>query len=231
MIKVLTLIFLFSSAAFASDETPDPFKWYHRIKSHLPDRKIPRRFLYFKKNSGLWQVTPGPKDSLFAALPKEYFEFVKDRFETLAISTKKSAVNKIFDVMPVDALVFLSSKGASVRIKLKNGKVKKLKIKKKGKKVASVSWFIKKLGYDGMILDRKGDFLLVSTLKPQTSYGQALTLRNSHKKIRFSKKSNKGSALIQFIEGKGTISVFEILIKDEKSKSIVPGTKILLGNK
>ena len=226
------LIFIISMLPYTllGSDVPDYRRWYQEVKPELIEANLARRLLYVKKNGENWRIVRGPKKSLYSAMPALYHVFLKKNFFHVPIVKTEDGVKELIDHLPIDGVAFLDKNGAEIFHQNTNGDWTRTKIKKKkSKKVASVKWMLKKMGFDAMVLGRRGDFLLVRSLKNIKRDAQALTLKDSHQKLRLRKKEKVGSSLIQHIGGKGKIGLFEILIRDEKSSSIRPGTKLVLG--
>lgn len=98
-------------------------------------------------------------------------------------------------------------------------------------KKSFAKWMETNLGYDGVVLDARGDFILVGSFSPlKRKSSQALIYRDSSQTLRIenSKTENQGLALIQLVRTHRSFSIFKLLL-GLKSGTVVPiGSKIAL---
>lgn len=87
------------------------------------------------------------------------------------------------------------------------------------------------LGYDGVILATKGDYLLVGSVqsKLQKASKQGLVVGDSHAKWSLVRTKQAGVGLISLVSSSGGLGVFQLLLSSSTSQQSVPvGTKIML---
>ena len=95
------------------------------------------------------------------------------------------------------------------------------------------SFIRKAIGYDGVILDVKGDFVLVGgfgdLMKKQV---QALVLKDSAKRLiaPVGKKKREGEAILQLVSQEGPYAVFKTLLSSNESGQPKVGAKVVLSD-
>ena len=98
---------------------------------------------------------------------------------------------------------------------------------------ALVAWVHDLLGWDGIVLDQKGDYLLVAAPAAllQESGLQALAVRDSHRRFGLSPAERRGAGLLSMVEAKGAMAIFEIVFLGQGTKALPAGTKLLIQKK
>jgi hypothetical protein len=94
----------------------------------------------------------------------------------------------------------------------------------------SIGILLKKIfGYDAVVLDSKGSFVLVASLfnEFEKKSIQALAFANSDRRLNVNKASDAGAGLMNLVDFKGAFGVFKIVFIDEDIKVLSPGTKLL----
>lgn len=236
MVKSLAFILLFISGHLhaVEEEVPSPKLWYESIKQNLPTRGLTHRTLFLKRKKKQWIALQESNIGFLQPLPESYLTYLTEVYSPLPLSAKKADINRIFDRLPIDQLVFFRNKSAALYYKRAYGQVKGVRLKKKKSKLFKkrpIRWYAKKLGYDGVVIDRKNQFLLIQALTPYKQDAQALSLKNSSRKFIVTSKKKEGNALIQLVAYENHVGVFEILVRDQSSDLIKPGVKVLLGRK
>jgi len=92
------------------------------------------------------------------------------------------------------------------------------------------TWLYSSFNYDGVILDRRGDLLLVGSqsvhLKSRGT--QALAIRGTHDRIFIDRKDRDGAGLLSLVESDGDYGVFEVIFTEKSTREIPIGTKVLI---
>ncbi len=96
-----------------------------------------------------------------------------------------------------------------------------------------IAWLYMALGWDGIVLDQKGDQVLVgSTVKsmaiPQV---QALAVGDSVAKVMLKPNERVGAGLLSLREGRGAFGVFDIVFLGQGVTTLQPGTKLVIEKK
>jgi hypothetical protein len=96
-----------------------------------------------------------------------------------------------------------------------------------------IAWLYNSLGWDGIVLDQKGDQVLIgSTIKslaiPQV---QALAVNESAAKVNLKPNERVGAGLLSLREGRGAFGVFDIVFLGQGVTTIQPGTKLVIEKK
>ena len=231
MVKNTIISWTILCSLAAQAEVPDPKKWFNESRSQFAENDVYRRYLFLEKKNETWSPINTKDSGLFYNLPSVYTDFQKRQSGEVKISKSAEWVTGILKQMPIDRVGFVEANKVHVYF-LRDGKVKqKVLNSKKPIKWKKGHWFRKKLGYDGVVLARKGSFLLIESFYPFKTDAQALSLTDSKKKFNVINRKKRGSALIQLLSKDGFVGVFEIVVADSKGDKISPGTKVLLGTK
>ncbi|MBM4250886.1 MAG: hypothetical protein FJ146_02850 [Deltaproteobacteria bacterium] len=96
-----------------------------------------------------------------------------------------------------------------------------------------VAWTFEALGWDGIVLDQKGDQVLIgSTLRsldiPQV---QALAVNDSAAKFNLKSNERAGAGLLSLREARGPYGIFDIVFLGQGVTVIPPGTKLVIEKK
>ena len=82
---------------------------------------------------------------------------------------------------------------------------------------AILDWLKSKLGFDGIVLAKEGDFVLAGLMSEvKNTKIQALLLKDSQDKFKI--RGKKGAALLQLLKVKNGYGLFEIVIESSKVK-------------
>lgn len=93
------------------------------------------------------------------------------------------------------------------------------------------AWLVKQLGYDGVVLDRRGDYLLVGSLvKFDKKEIQALLLKDSARTPIIESRKAEGAALAQLLRQDGSVAVFQVIVGAFR-EGIPVGTKVQVEKK
>jgi hypothetical protein len=88
------------------------------------------------------------------------------------------------------------------------------------------SWLLDKIGYSGIILATKKNYLLVAAYKKLKKDANGLIIGDSSGTLRIKGSKIKGDGLLRLVHSDENICVFEILIAP--AKQVVKGTKLIL---
>ena len=91
-------------------------------------------------------------------------------------------------------------------------------------------WLTRELGYNGVVIDVKGDLALIGMYEQQaasTGKLQALALKNSSNRFSMKKLKQKGAGILESKVIDGPLGTFAIMLSAE-GESIVPGTKVIV---
>lgn len=92
------------------------------------------------------------------------------------------------------------------------------------------AWLANQLEYDGMVLARRGNFLLIGSFIELTRNDvQALLLKNSHRTSRVTGQKTEGVGLVQLASRDGFVGVFQMIV-GSRQKSVLVGTKVQIEN-
>ena len=92
------------------------------------------------------------------------------------------------------------------------------------------AWLKARLGYDGVVLDQKGEFYL-AVVPPTSTEGesQALSLVGSHGKLVLSGGKFPGGGMLFVKARNGNVAILQLLIaKDGATNEVKPGTKLIM---
>ena len=147
------------------------------------------------------------------------------------------AFDAILEASHADTVLVASDKGDWKFMRAgKDGKAETL-LSTKGPKSTKpediVAWLPQALGWDGVVLDQKGDFLLVGSTAAILGAGQiqALAVGDSIKKYRLKANERKGTGLLSLSENKGGVAVFDIVFLGQGVKALPTGTKLIIEKK
>lgn len=91
------------------------------------------------------------------------------------------------------------------------------------------NWINRHLGYDGYIVAQKGRYVLIKSQAAFMRQGlQALLLKGSDEDFILEEKKSKGGALLQAIASKGQYGLYKVIVAQDDTHNIVPGTKVVL---
>ncbi len=94
-------------------------------------------------------------------------------------------------------------------------------------------WIPTTLGWDGVVIDQKGDFLLVGSTAAILGAGQiqALAVGDSASKFTLKSDERKGAGLLSLSENKEGVAVFDIVFLGQGVKDLPIGTKLIIEKK
>lgn len=85
------------------------------------------------------------------------------------------------------------------------------------------------LGYDGVILDRKGDFVLIGMLAPiRNESAQAVVLSNSCDKLGVRRLKKKVAGILEVDKVRKNIGIFRLIMEGRDDSAIEKGCKIMM---
>lgn len=98
---------------------------------------------------------------------------------------------------------------------------------------AIAAWIPATLGWDGVVIDQKGDFLLVGSTAAILGAGQiqALAVGESIDKFSLKAAERKGAGLLSLSENKDGVAVFDIVFLGQGVTAIPTGTKLIIEKK
>ena len=139
----------------------------------------------------------------------------------------------IFKASPVDTVIrtsgkewhFLANKGGKPRLLLRTKRPTN-----PSNPEAFAEWFFASLGWDGVVLDQKGPYLLVGSTStilamPQL---QALAVKGSERKFSLKQGERKGSGLLSLGDTWQGFGVFEVVFLDQGVAALPIGSKLLI---
>lgn len=96
-----------------------------------------------------------------------------------------------------------------------------------------VTWLFTTLNWDGVVLEQKGDFLLVGAQAQAISSPQiqALAVDNSANKLLLTAAERKGAGLLSLSQAKGGVAVFDVVFLGQGVKALPAGTKLIIEKK
>lgn len=233
MVTLLRMVIVLSIAQLAHAETkiPDLRSWYKETISTLDGSLVPKRHLFIKKTrKGFKQVSYKGR-GFVSSVPKQYFRFFEQKIGKFPQKKRKTFIKTAFSSLPIDVIVEVGKKRSRIYQLQTNEKLKSKKLEGRARKTSLSKWYRKQLGFDGVVLAAKGEFLLIQGLKKLKKDSQAVSLVGSENRLLVKDNNAKASSLIQLVKSKGAIGIFEVLLKDKKGTDIGPGTKVLFGSK
>ena len=90
--------------------------------------------------------------------------------------------------------------------------------------VALRGWIIKQIGYHGIVVDIKDDYLLVFSYAPLNPGGDAMLIKNSHVLKQIKKNNNRASAILKLVDEYMGALVFKVVIRGDEDPVI--GSKL-----
>ena len=96
-----------------------------------------------------------------------------------------------------------------------------------------VAWLPQVLAWDGVVIDQRGDFLLVGSTAKIVGAGQvqALAVGDSVDKFGLNKDQRKGAGLLSLSENKGGMAIFDIVFLGQGVTTLPTGTKLIIEKK
>ncbi len=96
-----------------------------------------------------------------------------------------------------------------------------------------VAWLMAQFGWDGVVLDQRGDYLLVGSTAAilATPQIQALAVGDSTGKLALKAAERKGAGLLSLSDTRGGIGVFDIVFLGQGVTSLPVGTKLIIEKK
>ncbi|MEZ4740968.1 MAG: hypothetical protein R3B45_00720 [Bdellovibrionota bacterium] len=91
-------------------------------------------------------------------------------------------------------------------------------------------WLGLTLGYNGVVLDTKQEYVLVASLFDafDGTARQGLALKNSQSKIRIKDDNDEGSGLLTYTAGIGNYAIFKIVFLEQGVTELPRGSKLVL---
>lgn len=245
MVKLLPVIlafFLIAGAARAEDGAPALKEWTQKALKKYRGGAYPRKIAFVK---GF-----GAKGE-----PPKFLDITPDEFHGvsyLAAADTRSALwdfklnqDKFAGLDPKE-LVFALTGADTVLVAAETGDWELLR--KVAGKIASVGkraraktatppvlayWLVTTLGWDGVVIDRSGEYLLVGSSAAilKTPEIQALAVADSEKKIVLTAAERKGAGLLSLSESDAGYGTFDIVFLGQGVKELPPGTKLIIEKK
>ena len=96
-----------------------------------------------------------------------------------------------------------------------------------------IEWLFTGLGWDGIVLDQKGNYVLVGSTAKSMSFPQiqALAVDNSSAKIILKANERIGAGLLSLREAKMGVGIFDVVFLGQGITSIPVGTKLVIEKK
>lgn len=245
---MIQAIVIFILAAFLSEQTdaetplliPDAQKWSSELKyDEMKDVQAPLRILLLEslvgKRDGNALVKALEFDSA-ACAQTSYISCVNAADFNYALLINKIpgalTANKIMDLTGVNAVIYPNKGrvvfvGASEKVRKELQGIDQLTPNMDAKLVLNRMLYT--LGYDGVVLGIKGDFILVGTLEERLQKPglQGLLLKDSGSNVFIkTKESRVGAALISLVGQHHGYAVFKIAIK-ASSFNMAIGQKVV----
>ncbi len=220
-----------------ADDAPALKDWIKRPRKN--GGAFPRRIAFV---SGFGEKGEAPR---FLALVGEDFEKVS----YLRAADARSALwdlklnKKLFEETDPQDLVFTLTGADAVLVAPDKGDWELLRkdgdriatvVKRRGLKkptpAAVADWLVTALGWDGVVLDRTAEYLLVGSTASilKTPEIQALAVSDTADKIVLKADERKGAGLLSVSESDGGFGVFDVVFLGQGVKSIPPGTKLII---
>ncbi len=145
--------------------------------------------------------------------------------------TPDSWLSVLLEASEADSVLWMHKKGDWQLYQNRDGKPEILisRPPRSGRDAEDVhKWLLDGLGYEGVIIDKQDNFLLVGNLANITkSDTQALLLKNSADKFTMANAKKEGGGLLQLANHFEGFAMFELLLGD-RPESIPIGTKIAI---
>lgn len=116
----------------------------------------------------------------------------------------------------------------------KNGEVGEYnneeKILEGSEEEAIYNWLFKTLGYDGIVVDVKGEYVLVASASHLLSEGgiQAMIIGDSEDKDVTSLSEREGSGLLKLVKSSGPYAIFKVVFMGKGNKKIARYSKVII---
>jgi hypothetical protein len=240
---LFTIISCISSPVFAS-EAPDAATW---VKEYLSAEK-PTEGVFVERivavkalpEKGIPEF-PELKRSVLAEAT--YFQTVdlKNFMWDLRINSKDDSELRDFGfiqkISAADTLLIENGEGKwGVRFKGKNESQNfdtEFKMNPKGEAKDAATALFPLFGYDGIILDTQGTYVLIgSTAKILRQPNvQAMALADSSEKVSLKNVAREGAGLLNLVSVSGGFAVFEITLLGRGLKKLPVGTKVIIERK
>jgi hypothetical protein len=146
------------------------------------------------------------------------------------------AAEAAISLTKADAIVLAPDKGDWQIIAFKAGKrerIAKAKPPKSSKVEDIAAWVFATLNWDGVVLEHRGDYLLVGSTAAVlgTPQIQALAVDKSEEKWALKAAEKKGAGLLSLSEAKVGYGIFDVVFLGQGIASLPRGTKIIIEKK
>ncbi len=96
-----------------------------------------------------------------------------------------------------------------------------------------VKWIFAGLGWDGVVIEHKGDSLLVGSLGTILAQGQvqSLAIGNSAGRYMISAAERQGAGLLSLAQRKDGYAIFDVVFLGQGVTKLEPGTKLIIEKK
>lgn len=155
----------------------------------------------------------------------------KDRFNDV------DSLDAVLQVTKADTVLLAPEKGEWKFLRSDKSGKREVLMSAKGPKSTKpkdiVAWILQTLGWDGVVLDQHGDFLLVGSTALVLGAGQIQALAVGDSTAKFTLKANerKGAGLLSLSENKGGLAVFDIVFLGQGVTALPTGTKLIIEKK
>jgi hypothetical protein len=146
------------------------------------------------------------------------------------------AAEAAISLTKADVIVLAPEKGDWQIISFKAGKretIAKAKPPKSSKAEDIAAWMFTTLNWDGVVLEQRGDYLLVGStaLALGTPQIQALAVDKSAEKWKLSAAEKKGAGLLSLSEAKTGYGIFDVVFLGQGVTTLPTGAKIIIEKK
>ncbi len=239
------LISIFSSSSLNArtlEPAPDLDSWIDEIRSaSFPLQTVPQRLLllesavedksevnFIPDGRAIDKISPffivdGPSADLSFKLNRES-NGADTKSKKLPLALKSNANVVIAGIRDQAPSIYIND-GQKLQ---KIGTIKPYSGDKSAESI--LTWIYQSFGYDGVILGRKGSYVIVGG--PSFIFGkekiQALAIRGSDSQLALLDKKRSGVSLLEFESSKGPYAIFRILALAKDSTTLPPATKLTI---
>jgi hypothetical protein len=240
MVKSINfLIFLCcitGSSAFSQD---DPDKWFKSLKkSSFTKSVFPMGVVFVKSLPKKGEVEYEPNIDVAGFNKLGFIQFSN----WLNADWNYKLNKKKFARRPASKLIYKFSKANTIIETDEGWRINHISNRKPLAKMSKPDdmspktlsdWFVKGMGWDGVVLAQRGETVLVGSTKSILSQPeiQALAIDESASKFIVPQKERKGSGLLSLQKISGGLGIFDIVFLGKGKKNIPIGTKLIIERK
>jgi hypothetical protein len=229
----LIAFFVFSLTSYASVEDPDIETWVTEwIRATKSYPGFLRRILILNQDNDKIKVVDSTMERCASSvyfLCENSADVIWTRNVNSLSKTSAKSLTSWWSHTVADSLVLTRPNDLLI---YQRGRAKPISIQGLAvKDENSLEDIFDKLGYDGVVLGLKGDFVLIgsSTKRLGKSSSQALALADTEKDLILSSaRRNQGAVLLVPISQKGPFAIFQSVLKSKNLKSIPIGSKVII---